>query len=96
MWPFRRSPPPPTTPATIRLTFINERSRPVTLSLEPLGYFFDVPPGQRQGAELTHNGHDQPHLEITLEEDAIAVWEELGDGQGLSPQGGHYGAEGPA
>lgn len=98
MWPFRRphAVASHTASPTIRLTFVNNGSRPVTLSLEPLGYFFDVPPGQSQGAEFAPNGPDQPHLEITLDETGIAVWEESGDAQGLSPEGGHYGPEGHA
>jgi hypothetical protein len=41
---------------TIRLTFVNNRSRPVTLALEPLGYLFDVAPGQSQAADFAPSG----------------------------------------
>ena len=61
---------------------------PVTLSLEPLGYFFDVPPGRSQGAEFAPNGPDQPHLEITLMRPGLRFGKTRGDGHGLSPQGG--------
>ncbi len=99
MWPFRRAPPPQPlaeAPIAVRLTVVNDRSSPVTLGLEPLGYFFDVAPGRSQGAEFAPNGPDQPHLEITLHEDGLDLWEESGDGQGLSPEGGHFGSNGPA
>ena len=98
MWPFRRAQAatPETTSTTIRLTFTNERSTPITVGLEPLGYFFDVPPGEGQVAEFAPNDSDQPHLEIFVEDNGIAVWEQSGDSQGLRPEGGHYGEEGPA
>lgn len=97
MWPFRRPRPAPSEPRgpTIRLTVVNGRSGPISVALEPLGYCFDVPPTQSRGAEFTPSTLYGAHLEITVDEDGITVWEASGDGRGLSPEGGHHGAEGP-
>ncbi|WP_354697273.1 hypothetical protein DSM112329_02895 [Paraconexibacter sp. AEG42_29] len=73
---------PTSTP--IRITLINETSRRVTASLEPLGYFQDLDV-DGQWEAVYSPGAEQPHLEIYVTDDGVAVWQGSGDGYGLEP-----------